>query len=105
SSSGLSAASASSTRLRASPSPSGSRDVSPIPRKHPSRATTGTRSSSSQRESSPPKRTRAARGWDDNGGNTGKPTNTFAGEFWESPWSSLQELASTVMGNDTTRGG
>ena len=100
SSSGLSAAS--STRLRTSPSPSTSRDASPIPRKHPSRPTTTTRttSSSSYRDSPSPKRSKPPPAWDSQGK---KPVASgFSTDFWSSSWSSLQSLASSVMGSGTS---
>ncbi|KAL1962012.1 hypothetical protein VTN77DRAFT_656 [Rasamsonia byssochlamydoides] len=75
------------------PSPFASRRSSPLPSKHPSRTTEIDRQRS-----------------DDAGGNGLKSSSTsqgagstFATGFLESSWSSLQSLASSVLGSDPTR--
>ncbi|KAJ6083849.1 hypothetical protein N7467_007984 [Penicillium canescens] len=81
------------TRSRgATPSPLSSRGASPLPMKHPSRATEsinrGTRNETS------------SFAWN---GSSKASSSRGAADFLDSSWSSLQSLASSVLGNDTGR--
>ncbi|KAJ5108900.1 hypothetical protein N7456_005575 [Penicillium angulare] len=75
----------------ATPSPLSSRGPSPLPMRHPSRVTESTQRS--RNDSSP-------LGW--NGSFKSARGTT---DFLESPWSSLQNLASSVLGSNTGRDG
>ncbi|PGH06797.1 hypothetical protein AJ79_06439 [Helicocarpus griseus UAMH5409] len=63
---------------------------SPNPSRQSSRTPTG--------RDRPASRTTLGNGWTDSRQN--KPISPFVADFWESSWSSLQGLASTVLGND-----
>lgn len=80
------------TRSRgATPSPLSSRGTSPLPMKHPSRAT------------EPVSRVRneaTSLGWN---GSSKASSSRGAADFLDSSWSSLQNLASSVLGSDTGR--
>lgn len=73
----------------ATPSPLSSRGVSPLPMKHPSRVTESANRSRNELSS-----------LGLNGYSKPAPTTT---DFLESPWSSLQNLASSVLGSNTGR--
>ncbi|KAL1954428.1 hypothetical protein VTO42DRAFT_1198 [Malbranchea cinnamomea] len=77
----------------ATPSPSATRNPSPLPSIHPSR----TSPSYSRHDASSPQRSRA--------GQDRKVSSGFASSFFESSWTSLQELAATMMGSDTSHEG
>ncbi|KAJ5090557.1 hypothetical protein N7532_009241 [Penicillium argentinense] len=80
------------TRSRgATPSPLSSRGASPLPMKHPSRVT---ESSLRGRNES------TSLGWN---GVSKVSSSRGATDFLDSPWSSLQSLASSVLGSDTGR--
>lgn len=85
----------SSRRLEAFvPSSFSSRAASPIPSKHPSR------SASSNRETQRP----LSNAWPLGGFNVAGPpasSSTFATGLWETSWSSLQGIASNLLGSDT----
>ncbi|PGH30064.1 hypothetical protein GX50_07168 [[Emmonsia] crescens] len=70
---------------------------SPTPSRHPSRPPTG-----SLNRDRPSSEARLGNGWTDTRQN--KPTSPFVAEFLESSWSSLQGLASTVLGNEDILG-
>lgn len=76
------------------PSPYSSRTASPIPSRHPSRATS--RISNQERS---PARLSTGNGWTTPGG---KKPSEVATEILESSWSSLQGLASNLLGSDNT---
>ncbi|KAI9839191.1 MAG: hypothetical protein M1819_003184 [Sarea resinae] len=76
-------------------SPSPSRAVSPIPSKHPSRSL----SSNAARQATSNSRPSPLGGFS-LGGAQAVPT-TFGSGLWENSWSTLQGLASSVLGNDT----
>ncbi|KAK2741514.1 hypothetical protein FQN55_008266 [Onygenales sp. PD_40] len=80
-------------------SPPRSRNATPSPRpsRHPSRAPTD-----SLNRDGPSSRARLGNGWMDNRQN--KQANPLSAEFWESSWSSLQGLASVVLGNEEEGG-
>ena len=73
-----------------------SRTASPIPSTHPSRGTSTTRPSQSTQVN--------GRALGDSGlsGSYATPS-TFATGLWETSWSSLQGIASNLLGNDTAR--
>jgi hypothetical protein len=77
------------------PSPFASRRGSPLPSKHPSRTTIVARTSSDDESF------RGAGGIKDNNASQGP---VFGTGFLESSWSSLQGLASSVLGSDLTKG-
>jgi hypothetical protein len=75
--------------------PAASRGVSPIPSKHPSRSTT---SSGAGRN-----RVNGPRGVGGLGsGGTENSSSSFTNGLWGSSWSSIQGLASSVLGNEGT---
>ncbi|KAI9654177.1 MAG: hypothetical protein M1829_000959 [Trizodia sp. TS-e1964] len=78
--------------------PNHSRAPSPIPSKYPSRAATPRISAQSTTAASSTE-SRPLGGFSFGGGHT-SPTN-FATELWDNSWSSLQGIASSVLGNDT----
>lgn len=80
------------TRSRgATPSPLSSRGTSPLPMTHPSRVTELDRRGRSESSSL---------GWN---GSSKASSTRGAADFLDSPWSSLQSLASSVLGSDTGR--
>ncbi|KAJ5966462.1 hypothetical protein N7481_013176 [Penicillium waksmanii] len=80
------------TRSRgATPSPLSSRGVSPLPMKHPSRVTE--RGLRGRHETT-------SLGWN---GSSKASSSQRAPDFLDSPWSSLQNLASSVLGSDIGR--
>ena len=84
----------SSTQLEAFVPSSSSRAASPIPSKHPSR------SASSNRASQRPLSNAWPLGGFNVAGSQASPS-TFATGLWESSWSSLQGIASNLLGSDT----
>lgn len=80
------------TRSRgATPSPLSSRGASPLPMKHPSRVTEpGLRGRNET----------TSLGWN---GSSKASSSRATGDFLDSPWSSLQNLASSVLGSDIGR--
>ncbi|KAJ5503156.1 hypothetical protein N7463_006030 [Penicillium fimorum] len=81
------------TRSRgATTSPLSSRGVSPLPMKHPSRATESINRSTRSGPTSFP--------WS---GSSKAPSSGGAANFLDSSWSSLQSLASSVLGSDAGR--
>ncbi|KAJ5580006.1 uncharacterized protein N7459_005991 [Penicillium hispanicum] len=85
-------AEAGTTRSRgATPSPLSSRGTSPLPMTHPSRVTETVNRGRSELSSF---------GW--NGASKGTSSRAAA-DFLDSPWSSLQNLASSVLGSDIGR--
>ena len=73
-----------------------SRAASPIPSTNPSRATST--NSTSQRASS------SSRNWGLRVPSTPLTSSLFSPGYWESSWSSLQGVASTLLGNELTNG-
>ncbi|OQD80427.1 hypothetical protein PENANT_c035G08497 [Penicillium antarcticum] len=81
------------TRSRgATPSPLSSRGASPLPMKHPSRATESINRGSRNETTS--------FAWN---GSSKASSSRGTADFLDSSWSSLQSLASSVLGNDTGR--
>lgn len=81
-----------STRSRgATPSPLSSRGASPLPMKHPSRVTEPSLRNRNETTSL---------GWN---GSSKASSSRGTGDFLDSPWSSLQNLASSVLGSDIGR--
>ncbi|KAJ5890815.1 uncharacterized protein N7473_007043 [Penicillium subrubescens] len=79
------------TRSRgATPSPLSSRGTSPLPMKHPSRVTQPSNRSRNEAYSF---------AW--NGSSKASSSSRGAADFLDSSWSSLQSLASSVLGSDT----
>ncbi|RJE27363.1 LysM domain protein [Aspergillus sclerotialis] len=76
----------------ATPSPFASRGVSPLPMRHPSRATESLNWQNGDSTVSGGLHVGRARG---------KPTESRAADFLDASWSSLQSLASSVLGSDT----
>ncbi|KAJ5096156.1 hypothetical protein NUU61_005512 [Penicillium alfredii] len=92
-SSNLSSSEIGATRSRgATPSPLSSRGVSPMPMKHPSRAN-ASRNRSDYNEAS-------LFGWN---GSSKASSSRGAADFLDSSWSSLQSLASSVLGSESGR--
>ncbi|EEH44997.1 uncharacterized protein PADG_08655 [Paracoccidioides brasiliensis Pb18] len=81
--------------------PTASRSQASTPSPSASRGPSSTQSSSSNRVQ-PSSSTKLGNGWTDTRLN--KSTGQFAAEFWESSWSSLQGLASIVLGNGDVLG-
>lgn len=80
------------TRSRgATPSPLSSRGTSPLPMKHPSRVTEPSNRGHNEASSL---------GWN---GSSKASSSRGAADFLDSSWSSLQSLASSVLGSDTGR--
>lgn len=77
----------------ATPSPLSSRGTSPLPMKHPSRVTQQSNRGRGRNESSP-------FAWN---GSSKASSSRGATDFLDSSWSSLQNLASSVLGSDTGR--
>ena len=85
------------TRSRAySQSRSPLRDASPIPNKHPSRSASSARNQETLRDDN-----RYANPQSLFGGQT--ISSTFASGLWETSWTSLQGVASNLLGNSTSR--
>ncbi|KAJ5860702.1 uncharacterized protein N7529_008012 [Penicillium soppii] len=80
------------TRSRRTPSPLSSRGASPLPMTHPSRATESTNRGSRNETSS--------FAWN---GSSKATSSRGAADFLDSSWSSLQSLASSVLGSDAGR--
>ena len=76
----------------ATPSPFASRGASPLPMRHPSRATESLNWQNGGNNSS---------GGFHVGKTRGKPTESRAADLLDASWSSLQSLASSVLGSDT----
>lgn len=81
-----------------------SRGASPIPSKHPSRISEAPTSHPTRGRSDIFSSGMSAGGGGRSGTPQGANAGAFATDLWESSWSSLQGLASSVLGSNTTQG-